>query len=57
MDYTQYGDPDPGSYLNLDPSSPRAAAISIAIMIALAAIFLTVLKRSGFRAMVAVGRS
>lgn len=57
MDFTHYGDPDPGSYVNLDPSSPKAAAISIAIMIALAAIFLALLKRSGFRAMVAVGRS
>jgi hypothetical protein len=32
------------------------AAINVAVMVAVAAIFLTVLKRSGFRAMVAVGR-
>jgi hypothetical protein len=32
------------------------AAINVAVMVAVAAVFLTVLKRSGFRAMVAVGR-
>lgn len=44
-----------------DPSlfdAPQAgdAAISVAVMIAVAAIALTVFKKSGFRAMVAVGR-
>ena len=32
------------------------AAIYVAVMVATAAIFLTVLKKSGFKAMVAVGR-
>jgi hypothetical protein len=32
------------------------AAVNVAVMIAVAAVFLAVLKRSGFRAMVAVGR-
>lgn len=32
------------------------AAVNVAVMVAVAAVFLTVLKRSGFRAMVAVGR-
>lgn len=34
-----------------------SAAIGVAVMIVGAAVFLTILKRSGFRAMVAVGRS
>lgn len=34
----------------------RGAALSVAVMVAGAAIFLAVLKKSGFRAMVAVGR-
>lgn len=33
-----------------------SAAISVAVMIVTAAVFLAVLKKSGFRAMVAVGR-
>jgi hypothetical protein len=32
------------------------AAVNVAVMVAVAAVFLTILKRSGFRAMVAVGR-
>jgi hypothetical protein len=32
------------------------AAVNVAVMVVVAAVFLTVLKRSGFRAMVAVGR-
>lgn len=51
-----YNAPDPTDYVDFNPDSTRNAAISIAFMIALAAIFLAVLKRSGFRAMVAVGR-
>ena len=37
-------------------SAPNAA-ISVAVMVAFAAIALTVMKKSGFRAMVAVGRA
>lgn len=49
---------DVGDYVDdaLSASTPGNAAVSVAVMIAVAAIFLTVLKRSGFRAMVAVGR-
>lgn len=39
------------------PDSARGAALSVAVMIVASALFLTILKRSGFRAMVAVGRS
>lgn len=52
-----YNIPDPTDYVDFNPDNPRNAAISIAVMIGLAAIFLTLLKRSGLRAMVAVGRS
>lgn len=40
-----------------DDQAPRDAALSVAIMIVGAAVVLTVMKKSGFRAMVAVGRS
>lgn len=36
--------------------SAGGAAISVGVMIAVAAAFLAILKRSGFRAMIAVGR-
>lgn len=45
---------DPGLY---DDQTPKAAAVSVAVMIAMAAVVLTVMHKSGFRAMVAVGRS
>lgn len=38
------------------PSGARSAAFSVAMMIAFATLTLIVLKKSGFRAMVAVGR-
>lgn len=38
------------------PSSPVDAAVSVAFMLGIATIVLIVLKKSGFRAMVAVGR-
>lgn len=41
---------------NYDDGSAKGAAVSVAVMIVAAALFLTVLKKSGFRAMVAVGR-
>ena len=44
---------DPDMY---DDTDPKDAAISVAVMIVMAAVVLTVLKKSGFRAMVAVGR-
>lgn len=47
----------PGDYVTLQPGDASTAAISVAVMIVGAAVFLTILKRSGFRAMVAVGRS
>jgi hypothetical protein len=34
----------------------KDAAVSVAVMIVMAAVVLTALKKSGFRAMVAVGR-
>ena len=43
-------------YMDFNTDEPRHAAIAVAVMIVTAALFLTVLKRSGFRAMVAVGR-
>lgn len=43
-------------YVTFQPTSTRMAALSVAVMIVAAALFLTILKRSGFRAMVAVGR-
>jgi hypothetical protein len=48
---------DVAEYANYAPTSAKGAAISVAVLIVSAALFLTVLKRSGFRAMVAVGRS
>lgn len=36
-------------------SDPQTAAISVAVMVATAAIILTLMKKSGFKAMVAVG--
>lgn len=46
---------DPEVY---DPyPSVGSAAISVAVMIVAATLILTVMKKSGFRAMVAVGRS
>lgn len=45
-----------GNYQDYTPDSAKSAALCLAMMVATAAIFLTVLKRSGFRAMVAVGR-
>jgi|KBSMisStandDraft_5_1062788.scaffolds.fasta_scaffold02270_11 hypothetical protein len=44
---------DPNTY---DDTDPKDAAVSVAVMIVMAAVVLTVLKKSGFRAMVAVGR-
>ena len=44
---------DGSTYDNMEP---RDAAISVAVMIVTATLVLTVLKKSGFRAMVAVGR-
>lgn len=43
--------------VSVSPADARGAALSVAVMIVGAALFLTILKRSGFRAMVAVGRS
>lgn len=40
----------------IDSDDPRSAAVGVAVMIVTAAVFLAVLKKSGFRAMVAVGR-
>lgn len=48
--YTMEGAPDP--YYGGDFQS---AAIYVAVMIATAAVVLAIIKRSGFRAMVAVG--
>ena len=39
-----------------DSQDPKDAAVSVAVMIVMAAVVLTALKKSGFRAMVAVGR-
>lgn len=47
---------DMQDYLDFQTTDARGAAIGVAVMIVTAAIFLTILKRSGFRAMVAVGR-
>lgn len=46
-----------GDTVDFSPDSATGAALSVAVMIVGAALFLTILKRSGFRAMVAVGRS
>lgn len=43
-------------YLDFSTDDARGAAIGVAVMIVTAAVFLAVLKKSGFRAMVAVGR-
>jgi hypothetical protein len=43
-------------YVDMTPGSASQAALSVAFMFGLAAVFLFILKRSGFRAMVAVGR-
>jgi hypothetical protein len=53
MDYS-HGAYDPETY---DQASAQGAAIYVGVMIALSAVFLAVMKKSGFRAMVAVGRS
>lgn len=45
-----------GDYVDFTPATVGSAALSVAVMIVVAALFLMVLKRSGFRAMVAVGR-
>jgi hypothetical protein len=45
---------DPGVF---DYSDAGSAAIYVGVMIATAAVILAVMKKSGFRAMVAVGRS
>lgn len=37
-------------------NDPQTAAISVAVMVAVAAVLLTVMKKSGFKAMVAVGQ-
>ncbi|HMC97433.1 MAG TPA: hypothetical protein VKG92_07270 [Flavobacteriales bacterium] len=42
--------------VDFTPNDTKGAALSVAVMIVGAAIFLALLKRSGFRAMVAVGR-
>lgn len=39
------------------PDDTKGAAISVAFLLVASVIVLTVMKRSGFRAMVAVGRS
>jgi hypothetical protein len=46
----------PMDYMDLSPDTAGQAALSVAVMIVGAALFLAILKRSGFRAMVAVGR-
>jgi hypothetical protein len=51
-DYLQYT--EDGLF---DYSSAGDAAISVAVMLGVATIILVVLKQSGFRAMIAVGRS
>lgn len=51
------GRPTPADLPALGANDAQGAAVSVAIMIVGAALFLTILKRSGFRAMVAVGRS
>lgn len=48
---------DSGEYVDFFPDDAGSAAISVGVMLASAVIFLAILKRSGFRAMVAVGRS
>lgn len=55
MESYGYGD----SGFGQDPSvyqDPQNAAIYVAIMVATAATFLALMKKSGFRAMVAVGK-
>lgn len=47
---------DLGDYLDFQNTDPTGAAVGVAVMIVTAAVFLAVLKKSGFRAMVAVGR-
>lgn len=44
-------------YVDLTPDTARGAAVSVGVLLVASALFLTILKRSGFRAMVAVGRS
>ena len=36
--------------------NPGSAAIAVGVMVAASAVFLAILKKSGFRAMIAVGR-
>lgn len=50
--HPEYGMPDEGIY-----NEPQNAAIYVAVMIATSAVLLTLMKKSGFRAMVAVGGS
>lgn len=51
------GRPTPVDLPALGADDAKGAAVYVAVMIVGCALFLTVLKRSGFRAMVAVGRS
>lgn len=45
-----------GNYQDYTPDNAKSAALALAMLVGVAAVFLTVLKRSGFRATVAVGR-
>lgn len=45
-----------GNYDDYPTDSAKSVALTLAFVVGLSAVFLTVLKRSGFRAMVAVGR-
>lgn len=51
-----YHDGDRLGPIDLNPDSPERAALSVAFLLGIATVFLLILKKSGFRAMVAVGR-
>lgn len=40
----------------VDSSTVGSAALSVGVMVAVSAVFLALLRKSGFRAMIAVGR-
>lgn len=43
--------------VDFTPDSARGAAVSVAVLLIACTAFLTLMKKSGFRAMVAVGRT
>lgn len=54
MDQFSHGAYDPDIY---DDAGVQGAAIYVGVMLVTAAVLLSIMKKSGFRAMVAVGRS